>query len=239
MIYKPMVFLPAIILAVSGLISSWFLVGILTRWRCDRRLRASVTGRGILALTYDDGPGNRTTPELLDLLNKHATGATFFLIGDSAEEDPEIVSRLKDEGHTVGWHTRTHHNQWKTGPIRGLADLVPSAGLLGDGVGSIRLFRPPYGKMTLGTVATCLVRGWRIITWTHVSGDTHRELPSTESFIREVDRAGGGVVLMHDMDREDPTRAAFVLAVTEGLIDLAKRRDWRIVHSLEDWGRIA
>ena len=44
---------------------------------------------------------------------------------------------------------------------------------------------------------------------------------------------------MHDMDREDSDRSRFVLGVTRALIDLARRRNWRIIHSVEDWNHIA
>ena len=103
----------------------------------------------------------------------------------------------------------------------------------------MKVFRPPYGKMTLGTAATCLWRGWRIITWTHASGDTYQELPDIGTFVQSVHRAGGGVVLMHDADRQDPGRTKFVLDTTTALIDMAKRNNWRFIHSLDDWKRIA
>ena len=238
MIDNPMEILFAIILVASGLIAAWFLIGILARWRCDRRLQASVTSQGILALTYDDGPGSQTTPELLDLLDEHGTKATFFLIGDSAERHPDIVSRLIDEGHTIGWHTQTHRNQWMTDPIRGINDLRISSHQHAIDGDSIKVFRPPFGKLTLGTVATCLMRGWRIITWTHPSGDTYQDLPNIDAFVNSIDEAGGGVVLMHDMDRDEPSRARFVLGVTSALIDLARKRHWRIIHSVEDWNQI-
>ncbi|MCP4834250.1 MAG: polysaccharide deacetylase family protein [Phycisphaera sp.] len=217
----------------------WYAVGILVRGRCDRRLGRRFHRQGVLALTYDDGPGPATTPELLDLLADQDAKATFFLIGRSAEQAPQLVSRIADEGHTIAWHTQVHRNQWKTDPVRGLADLRLPSALREPPGGRIRLFRPPYGKMTLGTALACLCSGWRIITWTRPSGDTLDPLPDVDEFVQQIDDDGGGVVLMHDMDRDDPARARFVLDSTAALIRLARRRGWRIIHSPEDWGRFS
>jgi peptidoglycan-N-acetylglucosamine deacetylase len=61
-----------------------------------------------LALTYDDGPNDPHTLNLLDVLAKHEVKATFFLIGKFVQQRPDIVKRIVAEGHTVGNHTTTH-----------------------------------------------------------------------------------------------------------------------------------
>ncbi len=226
------------IIVVGILSAAWFSIGILARIRCDRRLRRSTSGKGVLALTYDDGPGSETTPKLLDLLDQHDVRATFFMIGSLAGTTPELLERMVSAGHTIAWHTQTHRNQWKTDPIRGLADLLISPSLQAGPLGRSSLFRPPFGKMTLGTVLTARMQGWRIVTWTHPSGDTYRELPDPSEITARVDRDGGGVVLMHDMDRDDPERERFVLRTTAALIDLARRREWTFAHSPSDWARL-
>ena len=228
-----------ITILVAGILSvAWFLIGILVRIRCDRRLRRSTSGKGVLALTYDDGPGSEMTPKLLDLLAQRDVRATFFMIGGPAGTAPELLERMVSAGHTIAWHTRTHRNQWKTDPIRGLADLRIPPSLQAGPLGRSRLFRPPFGKMTLGTVLMTRMRGWRIVTWTHPSGDTYRELPDPSEIAERVDRDGGGVVLLHDMDRDDPERERFVLRTTAVLIDLAHRRAWTFAHSPTDWARL-
>ena len=224
-----------LILIACGLGFAWYGSGILARLAADRRLRRRTRSQGVLAITFDDGPGEATTPELLDLLRARNARATFFLIGASATRNPEIVERLAADGHTICWHSRTHRNQWKTDPIRGILDLWNPPRILRREPTTAHDFRPPYGKMTLGTLLVCRLRNWRIITWTHPSGDTHEQLPDVDDFIDSIDRAGGGVVLMHDMDRDDPERARFVLRTTTGLLDLAERRDWKLVSSPEEW----
>ena len=226
------------ILVAGFLAVAWFAMGIPARIRCDRRLRRATSGKGVSALTYDDGPGSETTPKLLDLLPRHDVRATFFVIGGPAGTAPELLERMVSAGHTVAWHTHTHHNQGKTDPIRGLADLRIPPSLRAGALGRSVLFRPPFGKMTLGTVLLARIRGWRIVTWTHPSGDTYRELPDPSEIAARIDHDGGGVALMHDMDREDPERERFVLRTTVALIDLAHRREWTFAHTPTDWARL-
>src|ERR1700686_4077580 len=58
-----------------------------------------------IAMTFDDGPSEKLTPKLLDLLAAHNIKATFFVIGENLAEHPEIVSRAAREGHEIGNHS--------------------------------------------------------------------------------------------------------------------------------------
>ena len=61
-----------------------------------------------IAITFDDGPSPAWTPKLLDGLKERNVKATFFLIGENAENTPELVKRESEEGHLVGNHTYHH-----------------------------------------------------------------------------------------------------------------------------------
>lgn len=61
-----------------------------------------------IALTFDDGPSSICTGRLLDGLKERNVKATFFLIGEYAEENPELVKRIFEEGHLIGNHTYHH-----------------------------------------------------------------------------------------------------------------------------------
>ena len=100
---------------------------------------------GKIALTFDDGPDPEWTPQILDILKaKHVT-ATFFIIGENAQANPDLVRREIAEGHEVGNHTYTHPNLAES--PSGLVELELNAtqrlfeALTGR---SMRLFRPPY-----------------------------------------------------------------------------------------------
>ena len=61
-----------------------------------------------VALTFDDGPNDAATPELLEVLAKHGVSATFFMIGNFARQRPEIVRQVAAAGHLIGNHTMSH-----------------------------------------------------------------------------------------------------------------------------------
>ena len=100
---------------------------------------------GLVALTFDDGPDAEWTPRVLDILKREHVPATFFVIGENGQENPDLVRRIVADGHDIGNHTFTHPN---LGEIPGrLTDLELNAterlieALTGR---STILFRPPY-----------------------------------------------------------------------------------------------
>ncbi len=65
---------------------------------------------GLLALTFDDGPDPKWTPQILDILKREQVPATFFIIGKNGQSYPDLVRRIVSEGHEIGNHTFTHPN---------------------------------------------------------------------------------------------------------------------------------
>src|SRR5215831_8431064 len=63
-----------------------------------------------VVLTFDDGPWPPTTTRILQALAQECVHATFFLIGKSASEHPDLVRRIAAEGHTIGHHTWSHRS---------------------------------------------------------------------------------------------------------------------------------
>ncbi|HEX8119389.1 MAG TPA: polysaccharide deacetylase family protein, partial [Pyrinomonadaceae bacterium] len=100
---------------------------------------------GLVALTFDDGPDPVWTPRVLDILRREQVPATFVIIGENGQQNPELVRRIVAEGHDIGNHTFTHPN---LGEIPGrLVDLELNATqrLIESETGrSTTLFRPPY-----------------------------------------------------------------------------------------------
>jgi peptidoglycan-N-acetylglucosamine deacetylase len=117
-----------------------------------RRLR--VRSAGALALTYDDGPGPRLTPQLLDLLARHGAKATFYVLGERAEAAPAILDRMIAEGHEVGCHGYAHVNALAAPRAVAMRDVERGYAALGRWVRADAAFRPPYGKLRPAT--------WRI-----------------------------------------------------------------------------
>ncbi|MFZ0321225.1 MAG: polysaccharide deacetylase family protein, partial [Candidatus Sulfotelmatobacter sp.] len=126
--------------------SPWF-------WRQYRmhRIRKKLIENRILALTYDDGPSGTLTPQVLDLLRDRGAHATFFMLGQHAQQHPDIVDRVLQEGHDVGCHSDQHLHAWKSVPWEAIADIDAGYERLSSWCDPNGMFRPPYGKMTLPT----------------------------------------------------------------------------------------
>ena len=185
----------------------------------------------LVALTYDDGPGPSLTSAVMKILHTSRAKATFFLLGRRVVQSSTLVSDLRDAGHELGCHTHDHLHAWKTWPSRITRDIDRGYETLSLWVPADGMFRPPYGKMTPWSYRAIRKRGARIGWWTVDSGDTWTKLPEPESVVERVRRAGGGVVLMHDFDREGidrEERAAFVLRTTELLLEMAKKDGLRV-----------
>jgi len=217
------------ILAVAGTLG---LIAYYYPWLWRQRVM-NIIGRQVsknrmLVLTYDDGPSATLTPRILDLLQRYNAKATFFIVGRSAREYPEIVERILQEGHDIGCHSDQHLNAWKTYPWRAVADINAGYQTLSRWLPADGKFRPPHGKMTLPTYLSVRRRGARVWWWTIDSGDTHQVLPAAKMVVEAVLRACGGIVLLHDLHgRSQPeVRDSFVIEATTALLELAKRESF-------------
>ncbi|MBN9502804.1 MAG: hypothetical protein BGO01_12495 [Armatimonadetes bacterium 55-13] len=98
-----------------------------------------------LVLTFDDGPDPEYTPQILDELKRLGVPGTFFLIGQNAEEHPDIVERIYAEGHEIGNHSFTHPDIGAVGDRRAALELNATQRAIESITGrSTILFRPPY-----------------------------------------------------------------------------------------------
>ncbi|MES1199928.1 MAG: polysaccharide deacetylase family protein [Pseudomonadota bacterium] len=101
--------------------------------------------KGAVALTFDDGPDPRWTPQILDVLRRHGVKATFFVIGEAAVAHPDLIRRIVQDGDEIGNHSFTHPNMAHVGPERVRLELTSTQRALESITGrSVRLFRPPY-----------------------------------------------------------------------------------------------
>ncbi len=99
-----------------------------------------------IALTFDDGPSAAWTPALLDGLKERGVKATFFLIGENADKNPEIVKRMAEEGHLIGNHTYHHVELTKVSENEARLELADTSAVIGRITGKEpEYMRPPFG----------------------------------------------------------------------------------------------
>jgi peptidoglycan/xylan/chitin deacetylase (PgdA/CDA1 family) len=207
----------------------------LLRRRQERALADLCRRTRSLVLTYDDGPGPMLTERLLDLLAARDCRAVFFLLARSVPRGHSTLDRMKRDGHEIGCHGQEHLSGWRVSPARAVADLDAGYQTASRWMDSDAIFRPPYGKPCGAVYRRLDERGSRIGWWTIDSGDTFDRLPSSPEVVVEALRqAGGGVVLMHDFDR-DAQRGEYVLETTRRLIELARHEGLAVRRFADLW----
>jgi peptidoglycan/xylan/chitin deacetylase (PgdA/CDA1 family) len=99
-----------------------------------------------VALTFDDGPNDAATLQLLEVLARHGVRATFFAMGDFARARPEIVRQVVADGHVLGNHTMSHPRLSTQFAARVRHELADCKAVLEDITGeAVKFFRPPFG----------------------------------------------------------------------------------------------
>lgn len=163
-----------IVLPIVGfcLLLGWYATPYVVRSLQARHIHRVCRTKGLIVLTYDDGPSEKLTPRLLEELNELETKATFFVTGEAARARPDGVRAIDAGGHDIGSHSDAHVNAIRSTPWRAISDCIQGIrGLKKLGVNP-RFFRPPYGKATLGTLLASHINQCQAIWWTHDSGDT-------------------------------------------------------------------
>jgi glycosyltransferase involved in cell wall biosynthesis/peptidoglycan/xylan/chitin deacetylase (PgdA/CDA1 family) len=165
-----------------------------------RFLVSGPAGCRSVCLTFDDGPHPEHTPRLLDALKERGVRATFFLIGRQAEQYPDVVRRIADEGHAIGHHSYTHSAPPQT-PARELVDEIHrTQDLFVRLVGRpSELFRPPLGKVSAIKLWRLWQAGMQVVLWNADPKDYARSSPEqVRAWFAVRGLRGGDVVLMHD-----------------------------------------
>jgi peptidoglycan-N-acetylglucosamine deacetylase len=157
-----------------------------------------------IAMTFDDGPSPETTPRLLDILKQRNIKATFFMIGQNAERNPEIVKRILAEGHEIGNHSWTHPQLSKLSDQRVTDEITKTQDAIKNACGYTPvLLRPPYGAITSRQKDWIEKQfGLSIIMWSVDPFDWKR--PGA-SVIEQRILAGarpGAIILSHDIHKQ-------------------------------------
>ncbi|WP_236939173.1 polysaccharide deacetylase family protein [Evansella clarkii] len=170
-----------------------------------------------VALTFDDGPDPRFTPQILDVLSEYGVQATFFVMGARAEANPELTRRIIDEGHIVGNHTYFHPNLVEEGDVATLrTEVSRTEDALADIIGyRTKLFRAPYGFLYNELVEALGEMDYTVVGWSVDSLDW-RERPAEETAYNVISNSGpGSVILMHDGAESDGDRTSTVEALRQ------------------------
>jgi peptidoglycan/xylan/chitin deacetylase (PgdA/CDA1 family) len=159
------------------------------------------SSRREIALTFDDGPHPRDTPQVLDALAKHKVQATFFLIGQSVQRYPQLVREIHQNGHQLALHCYHHLPFLIENPAVLRKELDHTRNVIADACGispeTICDVRPPYGFFTAKT--SSMLREWeyRLVMWNSIPPHWMQPMKWTiKQILDEV--VPGSVIVLHD-----------------------------------------
>jgi peptidoglycan/xylan/chitin deacetylase (PgdA/CDA1 family) len=193
--------------------------------------RTLVAGRdpSQIVLTFDDGPNDPYTQQLLDALNQFRIRATFFMIGRFVRRRPEIVRAVQAAGHLIGNHTMTHPWLVLESPAKVRQELADCNAALQDVLGhKVCYFRPPHGARRPDVLRIARELGLVPVMWNVIGYDwkPDNNAAAIRGYVeRGIDRnrrAGrGSNIVLHDggqagigMDRSATVEAVQRLLVT-------------------------
>ncbi|WP_042122009.1 polysaccharide deacetylase family protein [Paenibacillus senegalensis] len=209
--------LPWIITRIMG-------IGVVRRFQGNRQL----------ALTFDDGPHPEYTPQLLDLLKKHNMKATFFVLASRAEQYPELLLRMHEEGHQIGVHNYDHKSNWLMLPWNVKRRQVDRSADIIERITGCRptCYRPPWGMLNLTDLF--LLKDYTIVLWSVMTGDWRSKV--AEKRLKNSMLEGlkdGAIVLLHDSgDTLGANRDAprYMLQALEEVLEELQRQSWATVR---------
>ena len=163
-----------------------------------------------IALTFDDGPSKQNTEAILSILKEYNIKATFFIIGQNAEKDPDRIYRIYEEGHELGNHSYTHRYMTQLSKEETISEVQKTEDILVKITGTKpTVFRPPGGYYNDETCKIIEKMGYQNVLWSIDTRDW--KMPEINQIATNVEeKAGAGdIILFHDLeDKRLPTPKA-------------------------------
>jgi len=151
------------------------------------------TQNKVAYLTFDDGPVPEATPEVLEILKEYKAKATFFCVGENVCKHKEIFDQLLSDGHSVGNHSFSHINGWKTSPGAYYNNVMHCRDFFES-----RLFRPPHGRFTPSQYFL-LRKDFRFVLWSVLTMDYHHAVNPEQCLrLATENLQPGAVIVFHD-----------------------------------------
>lgn len=161
----------------------------------------SKKGKKNIYLTFDDGPIPEVTEFVLKQLHEYDAKATFFCIGDNIKKHPEIFKRIIEQEQGIGNHTMHHLKAWETSNTKYLQNIEACEIQISTYVETLRtkLFRPPYGQISIGKLNEVKKMGYEIILWDILSKDWQQKMTPEKCLNNIIQHTQpGSIIVFHD-----------------------------------------
>jgi peptidoglycan/xylan/chitin deacetylase (PgdA/CDA1 family) len=156
------------------------------------------TSQKMVALTFDDGPNDPYTSQILDVLEHYNVKATFFIVGKNVELYPQTAERILADGNVVGNHSYSHNANHALTEY-GVHDMQRGEQAIYDTVGvKPRLYRPPHGKLSPWEIHYVREEGMIEVTWTVESPELAGWSGTQEAQDIVNKTRPGDIILLHD-----------------------------------------
>jgi len=189
----------------------------------------------VIYLTFDDGPSSKVTPQILDILKQYNIKATFFVIGQHAEKNPDLIKRISKEGHIIANHTYSHNYDYiYSSPEAFIEEINKTSNIVSDILGNdsnLGVFRFPGGafREEKAEFKELLIQNnIAYVNWNCLTGDSEVTSPVSSDLIAKAKRTSRDsgqnslVMLMHDAGAKQSTADAL-----PAIIDYFKGQGFR------------
>lgn len=188
-------------------------------------IKCGSTDEKVVALTFDDGPDETFTPQILDILKKYNIKATFFVVGEKVEYNKKLIKREIDEGHEIGNHTYTHINVSKNGYNKIKKEVLDTQDAIKSVIGVYpKVFRPPYRAISKDMCEIIKENNMNIVLWSYVDARDWSN-PGVRSIVKTIEDGvkNGCIILLHDYNKVRTPKSQTIEALEIMIPDLLQK----------------
>lgn len=162
-----------------------------------------ITGHKYIALTFDDGPMPESTNRILETLDQYDAKATFFMLGNNVQANPDLAKKVADNGHEIANHSITHADLNKVNAEQVRKEMIDSKKIIENVTGKTpTLFRPPYGSKNDAVHEIANETEQSIALWSIDTYDWQHLNPNATFEKVQANVKPGSIILMHDIHQE-------------------------------------
>lgn len=168
-----------------------------------RYIERGNTQRPEIALTFDGGAGSRNTPPILDILAQKEVRSNMFLAGRWIEQNPDLTTRMINDGHHIVNHSWDHLHDFTTLSDNEIRNQLQKTEAKAQefGISTKPYFRPPFGGFNERVIRICAEEGFsQFVYWTYDSGDWKPNLSPGEVHSEIVNNASNGAIFVMHLD---------------------------------------
>lgn len=165
----------------------------------DKNVLKTLSQNNAIILTFDDGPDERYTGKLLDVLKENQVRAVFFVVAANAKKHPEIIKRMVKENHMIGFHSLEHKNEMLHSYWYTKKEFEEGVHIMNQMGIRMQYYRPPWGHVNMFSNFFARKHHMRLCLWDVMAGDWKSDA-SVGSILKKLRKQvhSGSVICLHD-----------------------------------------